>query len=122
MYFDVDGYNALKRALHQMCNDFTEAQIPESAVFDCKLAANELLSNALRYGGGRARFTAVRNGDVIKISVKSAADFRPPENSSCSGVEAECGRGLFLVDSVCEARLYSEEEGISVVIRIAREQ
>ncbi len=118
MLFEIDGYIALKKALARMCAELTEEHVPEGAVFDCKLIANELLSNALRYGGGSARLRAMREGDCIRISVKSACDFRPPEKSSCSDTDAECGRGLYLVDAVSESRLYDREEGICVVVRI----
>lgn len=117
MIFQIDGYNALKMALNKMCRALEE-DVPEGAVFNCKLVASELLSNALHYGGGSARFTVERCGDLVKITVKSAVDFCPPAVSVCSALDEERGRGLFLVDSVSEARFYSKEEGISVTVRI----
>ena len=118
MFFEVDGYTALKAALTNMCSEFFKEEVPEDAVFDCKLVANELLSNALRYGGGKARFTAVRKGDEIHIAVKSEKEFEPPEKSVCSGTDAECGRGLYLVDAVSFSRLYTKEDGILVILKI----
>ncbi|MDE5897237.1 MAG: ATP-binding protein [Clostridia bacterium] len=120
MFFEIDDYTAMKAALAEMCSEFLRDSVPENAVFDCRLVANELLSNALRYGGGAARFRAERRGDRITISVKSSHDFEPPANSSCSGTEAESGRGLFLVDAVSESRLYDREKGICVVLRIEK--
>ena len=70
------------------------------------------------YGGGSAVFAFERRGDSVRIVVKSANDFQPPEESACSPVYEERGRGLFLVDAVSENRLYSKEEGISVTVRI----
>ena len=118
MLFEIDGYIALKKALADMCAELMEEEVPEGAVFDCKLIANELLSNALRYGGGSARFCATREGDTIRISVKSACDFTPPEKSTCSGTDAECGRGLYIVDAMSESRKYNREDGICVVVKI----
>ena len=118
MKFVIEDYNALKRALHEMCAGFAAEDVPEQELFDCKLVADELLSNVLQHGGGKAYFCAAKEGDVIRISVRGAQDFRPPEKSACSGVDAECGRGLFLVDAVCESRDYTDGEGIRVVIRI----
>lgn len=118
MFFEIDDYNALKAALDKMCASFRDEAIPEGAVFDCKLVARELLSNALRYGGGSATLTFERSGDEIRISVKSAVEFEPPKTSVCSDVTAERGRGLYLVDALSAARLYSEEQGICVVVRI----
>lgn len=118
MYFEIDDYNALREALHQMCVGFTAESVPEDKVFDSKLVASELLSNVLQHGGGRAYFRVSLIGNAIEISVKGSNGFRPPEKSACSGVTEECGRGLFLVDAVCETRRYSEQDGICVVIRI----
>ncbi len=118
MYFEIDDYNALTEALHQMCVNFSREDVPEEAVFDSKLVACELVSNALRHGGGRAYFRATLDKDVIRLNVQCSLGYRPPEKCCCSEVSSETGRGLFLVDSVCESRDYDEREGIRVVIRI----
>ena len=118
MFFEIDDYNALKAAVTKMCTRFRDESVPEGAVFDCKLVARELLSNALRYGGGSAKFAFERTGNEIRISVKSAVEFEPPTTSTCSEVTAERGRGLYLVDALSAARLYSKEEGICVIVRI----
>lgn len=118
MIFEIDGYNALRSALHKMCLSLREERLSEGTVFNCKLVADELLSNALQYGGGSAVFAFERRGDSVRIVVKSANDFQPLEESACSPVYEERGRGLFLVDAVSENRLYSKEEGISVTVRI----
>lgn len=118
MYFEIDGYNALKEALQKMCAAFTAAQISEETVFNSKLVATELLSNVLQHGGGRARLRVERAGDEIRLCVQSENAYRPPEESSCADVFAERGRGLFLVDAYCERRLYSEREGITVYLKV----
>ncbi len=121
MYFEIDDYNALRDALHQMCAALLARNIPDDAVFDSKLVADELLSNVLQHGGGRAFFRAEVEGNEIRLCVRSESDFRPPEESVCSPVTANCGRGLFLVDAVCASREYREGEGIRVVIKIGTE-
>ncbi len=118
MFFEIDNYLSLNAAVAKMCAVFRDEEIPEGSVFQCKLVAKELLSNALRYGGGCARFVFERNEGEVRISVKSANGFVPPKVSVCSDVTAERGRGLFLVDSVSERRLYSEQDGISVFVKI----
>ena len=120
MYFEIDDYNALKTALHQMCLRFTEEKVPDEIVFNSKLVADELLSNVLQHGGGRAYFIAAREGDEIKLSVRGERNYRPPEKSTLADVFAERGRGLFLVDSYCARREFSEREGIRVYIRIEK--
>lgn len=118
MFFEIDDYAAMKAALADMCAEFIRDCVPENAVFDCKLVANELLANALRYGGGSARFRAEKRGNEIRIAVKSARDYEPPEKSACSGTDAERGRGLFLVDAIGASRGYDAEEGICVIVKI----
>lgn len=122
MYFEIDDYNALEQALHQLCVRLEAAQAPEQAVFDSKLVACELLSNVLQHGGQRAYFSAMLEGDILRLRVRGNNGYRQPEKTFCSDVTAECGRGLFLVDAFCESREYSEREGICVVIRIRNER
>ena len=118
MICEVDDFRALKAALERMCAALERDAVPENAVFDCKLVASELLSNALRYGGGHAAFAAEKQGGEVVIRVRSANNFRPPDRAECSAVDAECGRGLFLVDALSASRTYSEEDGICVIVRI----
>ena len=118
MFFEVDDYEALRTSLQQMCDALERECVPVDAVFNCRLIANELLVNALRYGGGHAAFSARREGDMLRITVQSAVRYRPPARSSCSDVTAECGRGLFLVDALSERREYNDSEGICVTVRL----
>lgn len=120
MYFEIDDYGALKAALQNMCIRFSCENVPEDTLFDSKLVATELLSNVLQHGGGRAYFRAEIMDGQITLSVRSSRDFRPPETSSCSAATEEHGRGLFLVDTICESREYSEQDGIRVYIKIEK--
>lgn len=117
MYFEIGDHNALKDALNQICGQLERDEISPDAVFAVRLVGNELLSNVLQHGGGRAYFTVSRAGEEIRLSVRADREFRPPRTSVCSAVDEECGRGLFLVDAYCVSRRYSEEDGICVVIR-----
>lgn len=117
MYFEIDDYNALEEALHDMVEALS-AEISEDAVFTCKLVASELLSNVLQHGGGRAYFRAERAGNTLRISVRGENDYRPPEKSALASVYAERGRGLYLVDFYCETRTYRKEDGICVEISL----
>ena len=118
MFFEVNDHDALRAALSRMCGALERECVGDDAVFTCRLVANELLVNALEYGGGSAVFSARREGNALRICVRSAVAYRPPACSSCSEVTAERGRGLYLVDALCEARDYTEEEGIRVLIRL----
>ncbi len=116
----VDDLSALRAALAAMCREFSD--VPEEVLFDSKLVADELLSNALRYGGGRAYFSYTREGDEIRLFVRGEKPFCPPEHSVCADVMSERGRGLYLIDSLAESRGFSESDGICAVIRIRNEQ
>lgn len=120
MYFEIDDYNALKAALDTLCTGLLQQNVPKETVFDSKLVANELLSNALRHGGGKAFFNADVDGDTISLSVRSLHSFRPPDESILAGLESENGRGLYLVDRIAETRGYSEDKGTCVIIRIRK--
>lgn len=120
MYFEIDNYNALKAALKTLCSGLAQRDVPQETVYDSKLVADELLSNALRHGGGKAFFSVDVEDDVISLSVRSLHSFRPPDESFLVSLESEHGRGLYLVDKIVETRGYSEEGGTSVIIRIRR--
>lgn len=120
MEFEIRNFNALKKALHRMCETLFAENVPEETVFDTKVVATELVSNALQHGGGTAHFKAELSESEIRISVKSAKPFCPPERSVCSPVTAERGRGLFLVDAIGTSRQYSEQEGVCVVVLIKK--
>ncbi len=116
MDYEIDDFNALRSALHRMCEALFRENVPEEKVFDSRLIANELLSNALVHGGGRARMRAVVAGGEIRISVKSENNFCPPAESFCSAVDEERGRGLYLIDALGDGRTFSERDGISVIV------
>lgn len=118
MEFEIVDYNAMRDALHTMCEEMQRCSIPEQGIFDCKLVACELLSNVLQHGGGKAYLHAELKGGVAFLHVRAEREWRPPDESECSSVESERGRGLFLVDAVCESRSYSPEQGICVTVRV----
>ena len=120
MYFEIDDYSALKAALRNMCIKFSLENVPEETLFDSKLVATELLSNVLQHGGGTAYFRAELHDGKIMLSVRSTNDFRPPEQSSCSEATAERGRGLFLVDTICEYRCYTNGTGSASTLKFIR--
>lgn len=117
MYFEIDDFDELRAALQAMCGALKK-ELSEETVFESRLVANELLSNVLQHGGGRAYFRVERRGDELRICVKGERDFRPPERSVLADLFAENGRGLFLVDAYCVRRAYSEKEGVEVFLKL----
>ena len=118
MELRIEDINALTNALQNMCNELQG--LDEELLFDIRLVASELLSNALRYGGGCERFSCTRTAGEVRISVKSRSPFCPPEISVLSPATAERGRGLYLVDTLSIRRTYSEDEGICVVLSVGK--
>lgn len=116
--FMIDDFNTLRAALQEMCRRLLCEQVPEERVFDSKLVANELLSNVLQHGGGRAHLTASKENGEIRITVKEESGYRPPEQSTLADVYSERGRGLYLVDAYCCRREYDEQKGICVYIKL----
>ncbi len=117
MKFEIDGYGALREALLSITAQIAGMGISEETVFDCKLVVDELVSNVLQHGGGKA-YLLVECGREIRIAVRGDKKFIPPDRSVCSSVTAERGRGLYLVDALSLSRRYSDEEGILVTISV----
>ncbi len=112
----IEDFPAMKEAVAAMRALLEGAS--EDLVFESMLVARELITNALRYGGGRAYFTYDVEKGYLRIAVRSENGFRPPAEVPRASVDAESGRGLFLVDSLSEKRDYDEKLGIRVFIRI----
>ena len=110
----VESQAAALDAVSAMCRALGD--LPEGVVFNARLVACELLTNAIKYGGGSALFSYSYSQKRVRIAVRSAAPFDPPQASLAPDPAAESGRGLFLVDTLAECREYSDEEGIIVTI------
>lgn len=112
----IADHAALKEGIARMCSALEEMGVPVDAVFSSKVVAHELLTNALEYGGGEARFSFRLSGNSIRISVRAKYGFEPPKKIARADLYAECGRGLYLVDALSERREYSEEEGVCAFV------
>ncbi len=118
MFIVVKNLTDLQDAMSRLCEFLEEWDVPKDNIFDSKLVVSELVSNALKYSQGVATFESEIKDGFIRIKVGSTLAFTPPERSVCSDVYAEHGRGLFLVDSVCENRTTTEKGEILVTIKI----
>ena len=116
MRFEIDSFSALRQALLEICAEI-EGSASENVVFDCKLVIDELVSNVLLHSGGRA-YLSVEKSDLVRICVRGERPFIPPEKSTLSPLDAERGRGLYLVDALVSTRGYSDEDGIIVTIKM----
>ena len=72
----IEDFPAMKEAVAAMRALLEGAS--EDLVFESMLVARELITNALRYGGGRAYFTYDVEKGYLRIAVRSENGFRPP--------------------------------------------
>ena len=117
MQFSIHGYEELKNATATLCAELTGYGVDKNAIFDCRLVITELVGNILKHGDGQARLEVEVTQESVLITVASPQKFTPPKISCCSGVYAESGRGLFLVDCYSEERTLNQEGAITVTIK-----
>ena len=102
MQFEIKTIKHVQAELAAFCRFLTEQNVSQSGVFDCRLVASELVGNVFKHGNGGAILQAVCNGGCVELTVRSQNPFMPQNTPSCPSVWEEHGRGLFLVNSVCE--------------------
>jgi anti-sigma regulatory factor (Ser/Thr protein kinase) len=115
--FEVDSYDTLHTAIARLCEFLISEQVAEQRVFDSRLAVSELLGNVLRHSGGKARLHGEVKDGFVELCLYASVQFIPPEESRCPDVFSENGRGLFLVDSVCVERTFTEDGAIRLRIK-----
>lgn len=118
MQFEIKDVMAMRSALADFCNFLTEHRIPQERIFDSRLVASELIANVLKHAGETACFSGEVKEGVIEVVVRSQNGFFPPKTSVCSDVFSEHGRGLYLVDRLCEKRYLGEDGAIVVTIKV----
>ena len=116
--FHVKDYASLQTALNGLCQFLTEWEIIQERIFDCKLIACELVGNVLKHTNKQASLQAQILEDCVRVKALSDTFFKLPDNIVCSGLYAEGGRGLFLVNSLCGGQIIAEEDGIVAVVKL----
>ena len=122
MFFDVENHATLQRAVNALCDFLIEQNVPSDDIFDSKLVACELLGNVLRHKKGIARLCGEIKDGFVELKILSSSPFYPKEKQPCAEVYSEHDRGLFLVRSVCEERVFVDEDGIRVLIKISKSE
>ena len=120
MIIRIDDRTALKRAMQELTDYLHAASASEEGVFHSKLVMSELVGNVFRHSEGGASVALEHIGAFLQLTVRATKPFYPPQTSTLSDVYAENGRGLFIVDSVCEERTTSPDGEICVKIRILK--
>ena len=116
--FQIKDLNALQTALDGLCQFLADWQVDQEKAFDCKLVACELVGNVLKYADGKAGLRVEVLDGFARLKALSDNFFGLPERIECSGLYAESGRGLFLVNTLCEGEITAEADGIVAKIKL----
>jgi anti-sigma regulatory factor (Ser/Thr protein kinase) len=120
MIFEVKNYATMQEAIESLCAFLIEQGVQADSVFDSKLVAYELLGNILKHADGQAKLQGDVVNEFVELKIHTNSIFILPKEKPCPEVTAEHGRGLFLVDTVCEGRMFEEKDGLRVQIRIKK--
>ena len=123
MIFEIENYQSLRRAVEELCDFLSIEKVPSDSIFDSKLAVYELLGNVLLHSGGSAKLHGGISNGYVELKIFAKNRFCPPPKGAiteCVDKYSEHGRGLFLVDSVCEERFMTDDGGIFIKIKIKR--
>ncbi len=118
MIVDVKNYDSMQVALEALCSFLRVQGVSSDCIFDSKLVACELLGNVLRHSNGAARLQGEIKDGFLELKILTDDVFPITECNVCADVLSEHGRGLFLVREVCEQRVFNEEDGVRVCIKI----
>ncbi len=118
MHFEVNDREAMQQAITALCRFLGEKGLSSDRVFDSRLVASELLGNVFKHTDGVAKLKGSVQDGYVEIAVWSSVKFIPPKTARCSDVYAEHGRGLFLIDRICEERKVTDDGEVIVRIRI----
>lgn len=116
--FQVKDFDSLQTALDGLCQFLAEWNVDQEKAFDCKLVACELVGNVLKYTNGKAGLRVEILDGFARLKALSDSFFGLPERIECSGLYAENGRGLFLVNTLCEGEITAETDGIVAKIKL----
>ncbi|MCA1831579.1 MAG: SpoIIE family protein phosphatase [Actinomycetota bacterium] len=113
---------AVQLARHFLMDWLVRVPIPRDEAEDLGLVASELCTNAIRYASGRPEGVALRawseGADVI-LEVEDDGDgtmaWQPREDGETPDPEAEAGRGLYLVEALCDQVTVRRGEGTTTV-------
>ena len=118
--FKVKDSSMLQEVLEELTKFLIHEGISNERVFDSKLVACELLGNVLRHTESETGLYGEIKDGHIELKVFSSMPFETPKKIVCSDVFSEHGRGLFLVNELCEGQIFSEMDGIRVRLKIEK--
>ncbi len=117
MLLEINDYESLHAEMKRLCCFLAENHASETAVFNGRLAVTELVGNVLKHAKATATVKVETEDACIAVYVYSSKPFIPPLKSRCSNVDSEHGRGLYLVDSVCQSRSVTPDGAIKIILK-----
>lgn len=115
--FEIDDINEMNARLKKFLEFLQACGADDDAVFDSRLVSCELITNALRHGGGRATFKGSLNGGIIEITV-GATNTGMIHVPDLPSVLAESGRGLYIVNAVSKGNVRISEGVVTVKLAV----
>ena len=117
MVYEIYDYDGFKAAIEEICAQLSVCSISKEKVFDCRLICSELIANVLQHSGGSVRLQVETGDGFVTIALKAERAFCPADSKRPT-VYAERGRGIYLVDSLCAERRFTEDGQIVVKVSI----
>ena len=122
--------DSITEVVQKLSAALDELGLPDDAVFDIKLAAQEAVVNAVEHGNNCDESKTVRvcceaDEDCITVAVRDEGDgFDPaqvPDPTLPENILRESGRGIFLIRNLCdEVRFNEKGNEVTMVKRIPK--
>ncbi|HYM55793.1 MAG TPA: ATP-binding protein [Solirubrobacteraceae bacterium] len=111
--FTADGLGGLRRSVSEWA---TGERLGAERVEDLVLAVNELATNSVRHGGGGGALRLWREADTLLCEVRDDGHIQQAlPGRDLPAPEAGSGRGLWLVNRLCDLVQIRSSPGRSVV-------
>jgi anti-sigma regulatory factor (Ser/Thr protein kinase) len=116
--FDPDSLHRVRQFVYAQA---ARASVGAVRTSDLALAVHELATNSIRHGGGSGLLRAWQEGDVLLVEVRDAGWVKPPlVGRQRPGGQQEGGRGLWIVNQVCDlVQVRSSSKGTIVRIHMS---
>ena len=116
--FAVDNLINMDSALQSFLDFLKSENVAEDDVFDCRLVSCELITNVVRHCGEMAVFKGEICGDRIVIAVSSKSSGKVNLQPELPDVFAESGRGLYIINAICNGDMRIDGNEIKVNIKM----
>jgi anti-sigma regulatory factor (Ser/Thr protein kinase) len=115
--FTSDDYALIRARVAQLC---ARDRLDEDRTDDLVLAVHELATNSTIHGGGTGTMTSWTTDSSVVVEIASAGRFTDPSAGRVRpGLVREHGRGLWLVNQLCDlVQLRNTPTGNAVRVRI----